>query len=69
MEVLNLDLVELEGVFEDLKKDLKDDSDNQEVIEAMIQNYRIKLEILEEMLLQLNKTTNPDENTTGYFIY
>ena len=34
----------------------------------MIQNYRIKLEILEEMLLQLNKSTNPDENTTGYEI-
>ena len=68
MEVLNLDLGELEGAFEELKKDLKDDSDNQEVIEAMIQNYRIKLEILEEMLLQLNKSTNPDENTTGYEI-
>jgi hypothetical protein len=68
MEILNFDLVELEGVFEELKNDLKDDSDNQEVIEAMIQNYRIKLEILEEMLLQLKKIDNTEENTAGHEI-
>lgn len=62
MQVLDYDLKELEQVFEELKNDLKDDGDNQEVIEAMIQNYRIKLGILEEMLLQLKKSSKPDEN-------
>ena len=68
MEILNFDLVELENVFEELKEDLKDDGDNQEVIEAMIQNYRIKLEILEEMLLQLKKIDRTEENTPGHEI-
>lgn len=51
---LDLDLSELDNIFEDLKNDLKENGDNEEVIEAMIQNYRIKLDILEEMLRQMN---------------
>jgi CHASE3 domain sensor protein len=58
IEDLNHDLVELDKVFEELKNDLKDNSDNEEVIEAMIQNYRIKLEVLDEILLQLKKSKN-----------
>lgn len=56
MEEINTDLIELDKVFEELKSDLKDNSDNEEVIEAMIQNYRIKLEVLEEILVQLKKS-------------
>jgi hypothetical protein len=59
---INFDMVELDEVFQELKDDLKDNSDNEEVIEAMIQNYRIKLQVLEEILNQLEKTKNPDEN-------
>jgi len=55
---LNVDMVELDKVFEELKNDLKDNSDNEEVIEAMIQNYRIKLQVLEDILLQLKKSNN-----------
>ncbi len=47
---IKYDLSELDKVFEELKNDLKENGDNQEVIEAMIQNYRIKLQILNEML-------------------
>ena len=54
LEDLDTDLTELDDIFEDLKNDLKENGDNEEVIEAMIQNYRIKLEILEEMLRQIN---------------
>ena len=68
MDVLNYDLDELEQVFEELKGDLRDNSDNQEVIEAMIQNYRIKLEILEEMLNQLNRSGESDKKNNGYEI-
>lgn len=58
---------ELDKVFEELKEDLKDNADNEEVIEAMIQNYRLKLDILEQMLNRLgrsneSKTTEKDEN-------
>lgn len=68
MEVLNADLAELEQVFEELKNDLRDEGDNQEVVEAMIQNYRLKLQILEEMLMQLKKSASPEEKTKGYEI-
>lgn len=52
-EEINLEFEELDEVFEELKSDLKDNAANEEVIEAMIQNYRIKLQILEEILNQL----------------
>ena len=50
---IELEFEELDQVFDELKADLNDDAANEEVIEAMIQNYRIKLQILEEILIQL----------------
>jgi hypothetical protein len=55
---IDLEFEELDQVFNELKADLNDDAANEEVVEAMIQNYRIKLQILEEILLQLK---NADE--------
>ncbi len=55
---VDFDLVELDKVFAELKNDLKDNSDNEEVINAMIQNYRLKLQILEDVLNQLKKSQN-----------
>jgi len=40
-------------VYEELKNDLDDHAANQEIIEAMIQNYRLRLGILEQILAQL----------------
>ena len=50
-EELNYDLNELDSLYNELKKDLKDNIANQEVVDAMIQNYRMRLTILEEILL------------------
>ena len=47
---VNKDLDDLNQMLLSLKEDLKDNADNQEVIEAMIQNYMLRLEILEDML-------------------
>jgi hypothetical protein len=58
---VNKEMVDLDRVFSELKQDLKDNADNEEVIEAMLQNYRLKLDILEEMLLQL-KQSNESQN-------
>jgi len=58
---INIELVDLDRVYGELKDDLKDNAANEEVIEAMIQNYRLKLEILEEMLIML-KQTNESQN-------
>jgi len=55
---VNYELVELDSVYADLKHDLKDNAANEEVIEAMIQNYRVKLDILEEVLRQLRAAKN-----------
>lgn len=55
---INDELVELDEDFRNLKEDLNDNADNEEVIAAMIQNYRLKLRILEETLLQLQQSNN-----------
>ncbi len=55
---LNTDLEELDDIYLELRKDLKDDVDNPEVIEAMIQNYRTKVMILENLLEILKEKDN-----------
>ncbi len=49
-EELNFDMSELDSVYVDLKADLKDNMANQEVVEAIIENYRLKISILEDLL-------------------
>ena len=44
-EISNLD-----ELCQEIRKDLKDNMNTQEVVEALIQNYRIKVEILEDAL-------------------
>jgi len=52
----------LDKIYKQLKEDLNDNVSAEEVIEAMIQNYRMKLMILEEVLQQLKKSnTYSDE--------
>lgn len=60
------DISELDSLYRELKNDLQDNVDNEEVVEAMIQNYRLKVQILEEileMLNQLENTTNKKPNS------
>ena len=59
-ELLATDLKELDEAYSELKIDLKDNVANPDVIEAMILNYRIKLEILEDLLNQLKEKENQD---------
>ncbi|MCF6171516.1 MAG: hypothetical protein L3J31_01240 [Bacteroidales bacterium] len=59
---INAELLDLDKVFRELKNDLNDNADNEEVIVAMIQNYRIKLEILKDILYQLKSTDNKNKN-------
>lgn len=61
---LRNDLAELDSIYSSLKNDLADNIANDEVVEAMIQNYRLKLEILEDLLnfLQGSSKTNGNEN-------
>jgi hypothetical protein len=52
-EEINYDMSELDSVYHELKRDLKDNMANQEVIEAIIENYRLKISILEDLLTEL----------------
>ena len=66
---MNNELGELDGILRELKEDLNDDADNQEVVEAMMQNYMLKLEILEDMLEQIKAKKEKNNNDeTGFSI-
>jgi len=66
-EDLQMDFSELDSIYLELKNDLRDNIANEEVIQAIIDNYRLKIEILEAMLEELE----PDSdfcipNTSDY---
>lgn len=48
------DLNELETMYKSLQNDLKDNVSNKEVIEAMIENNRNRLELVESVLNRIN---------------
>lgn len=48
----------LDSEMKTLRNDLGDGISRQEVIEAMVQNYRIKLKIVENILEQINRSNN-----------
>lgn len=48
------DLNELDNMYKALESDLKDNLYNRQVIEAMIQNNRLKLEMVDRVLNQIN---------------
>ena len=66
---LYLEMKQLDSLNNSLHRDLGDNIANEQVIEAMIQTYRIKLQILDEVLTALkqskssNKTRNETNNT------
>lgn len=63
-ETLQQDLSELDSIYLELQKDLRDNIANDEVVEAMIQNYILKIEILEDLLdyMDDNSKQQEDEN-------
>lgn len=48
------DLTELETMYQSLKSDLQDNVSNKEVIEAMIENNRNRMKLVEDILEQIN---------------
>ena len=63
---LNIDLSQLDSICVDIKKDLKNNIANQAVVEALIQNYRIKIRILKDMLETLKANENNPEKKKSY---
>lgn len=58
---IKYDLDQLDSVYFALKKDLRDNIANEEIIEAMIQNYRLRLSILEDVLSMIKPNDNEKE--------
>jgi CHASE3 domain sensor protein len=63
---LRTDMSHLDSIGADIRKDLKDNVANQEVVEALIQNYRIKLRLLEDMLVILKQNEDQKEKTKSH---
>ena len=61
-----LEISSLDSIYTDLKKDLKDNVSNDDVIEALILNYRVKIGILEEMLEILGDDKHNDEKKISH---
>lgn len=49
------DFAAMDQAFAELKADLEENVDNEEVIMAMMENYQLKLRILEEIITELEK--------------
>lgn len=60
------DFSQLDSICYEIKRDLKDNIANQEVVEALIQNYRIKIRLLEDMLVILKENENNSEKTDSH---
>lgn len=67
-EDLMMELNNLDRLYLDIKKDLRDNVSNEEVIDALILNYKAKIRILEEMLLILGEQDTNAENKKSYEI-
>jgi hypothetical protein len=63
---LNDDMSQIDSICTDIKKDLKDNVSNQQVIEALIKNYRIKIQILQEMLDLMKQEQDSPEKTKSH---
>jgi hypothetical protein len=59
---LQQDLSELDSIYGELQHDLRDNIANDEVVEAMIQNYILKIQILEDLLEYMDESSNNQED-------
>lgn len=53
---------ELDEEYNDLTKDLKDNLDNEIVLEAIIQNYKKRIELIENLLNQISESKKAPSN-------
>jgi hypothetical protein len=65
---LTSDISHIDSICSEIKKDLKDNVANQDVIEALIQNYRLKIRLLEDMLVILKEDKNDTEKNKNHEI-
>ena len=62
-ESLDTDMAQLDSIYTELRNDLGDGMANEEIVDAMIQNYRMKLKILENLLFYIKKSKSTGINS------
>lgn len=65
---IKIEFSQLDSIYSSLRRDLKDNINNKEVVEAMIQNYMIRMKILENLLQQLKGQDSTINKKTVYEI-
>lgn len=65
---IRMEMSELDTAYAELRRDLGDQAANEEIIEAMIQNYRLKINILSDILQQLRGTSSTEGKEAPYEI-
>jgi hypothetical protein len=63
---LTNDMSRLDSICSEIKKDLKDNIATQEVVEALIQNYRIKIRLLEDILNSMEENEDNSGKNNKY---
>lgn len=63
---LKNDMMHLDSICISIKRDLKENIANREVIEALITNYRTRITILEEMLIVLAEESEEEQNPSNH---
>jgi hypothetical protein len=58
------DLALLEKDYETLAKDLRDNADNQQLVKAMVENYRSRLQLLERILNEIEQKQSNEKADT-----
>jgi len=56
--ILMHELTEMDSIYDNLKRDLKTNPNDERVINAMIQHYQLKVEVMNQILQQLQQVKN-----------
>jgi len=59
---------ELDEEYNELKIDLNDNLDNELVLEAIISNYKKRIELMENLLKQINESKKISNNDDAYIL-
>jgi hypothetical protein len=63
---LDKSMDELDSLSVEIRKDLKDNIANEEVVEALIRNYRLRIELLEDMLVLMKEKEAENKNYSDH---
>ena len=63
---LDKSMGELDSLSVEIRKDLNDNIANEEVVEALIRNYRLRIELLEDMLMLMKEKEAENKNYSDH---